>query len=86
MSNYSKDAKSETGNEEDSDSNSKSKSDSESNSNSDSNSPKKSSPSSNFVWLAGTGGFFGALIYFLGKPENESGEDPSVKIYFKKLV
>lgn len=92
MRNYSKDTKSEISNEEDSDSNSKSKSGSDSNSNSNSGSGssnhKTSSPSSNFIWLAGTGGFFGALIYFLGKPENESEEDPSVKrsIHIKIIV
>ena len=77
MSNYSKDTKSETSNEEDSGSNSKSKSDS--NSDSGFRNSKTSNPSSNFIWLAGTGGFFGALIYFLGKPENGSEQDPSVK-------
>lgn len=33
------------------------------------------STASNFVWMAGTGGFFGALIYYLGKPEiNETSD------------
>jgi hypothetical protein len=31
-----------------------------------------SKTSSNFLWLAGTGGFFGALIYYLGQPEEDS--------------
>lgn len=39
---------------------------------------KKTSSTSNFLWMAGTGGFLGALIYFLGKPESKT-EDTSVK-------
>lgn len=39
---------------------------------------KKPGTASNFLWMAGTGGFLGALIYFLGKPENDT-EDASVR-------
>ena len=39
---------------------------------------ENSKPSSSFLWMAGTGGFFGALIYYLGKPENGQ-EDDKVK-------
>jgi hypothetical protein len=35
--------------------------------------------------MAGTGGFFGALIYYLGKPEKES-EDSSVNLFIIKLI
>jgi hypothetical protein len=31
--------------------------------------------------MAGTGGFFGALIYFLGRPENDT-EDFKVKFVY----
>ena len=37
-----------------------------------------SNTASNFMWIAGTGGFFGALIYFLGKPEEGSTTEEEV--------